>query len=41
MLKLRDELAAVAEWERESGALSAAEPAAARERVGAPSGRTA
>jgi hypothetical protein len=33
-LRLRDGLAAVAEWEAEQGALSAAELRAARERVG-------
>ncbi len=32
-LKVRDGLGAVAEWERENGALSEAELAAARERV--------
>lgn len=40
-LKVRDGLAAVAEWEQENGALSPEELAAARERVGIPARRTA
>jgi len=38
-LKVRDGLAAVAEWEAEHGSLTAAELADARRRVGAAAGR--
>jgi hypothetical protein len=39
VLRVRDGLAAVAEWEREHGALTAQELAAARRRVATPRGR--